>query len=113
MTSYSRGDVVLVPFPISERLSIKKRPALVLAVTSREEEGSEVTIAQVTGHIEGARLAGDYAVVGWQEAGLLRPSVVRVRLATVPATAVVRKLGVLGEEEMRGVEAGVREVLGV
>ncbi len=31
MTSYERGDVVLVPFPFSERLVTKKRPAVVVS----------------------------------------------------------------------------------
>ena len=111
MTNFSRGDLVLLPFPISDRLSTKKRPALILAVTSRGEGPSEITIAQVTGHTSGTKITGEHTIQNWQEAGLLRPSVVRLRLATVPTTAVFRKIGTLISQDLEPVENGIREML--
>jgi len=32
MTDYSFGDIVVVPFPFSDQMSAKKRPAVVVAV---------------------------------------------------------------------------------
>ena len=113
MTGYSRGDVVLVPYPIGDRLSPKKRLALVVSASPESGDATEVVIAQVTGHLDGPPRHGDHKVAQWQEAGLLRPSLVRCRLATLPASAVIRKLGALDDEDLRGVEAGLREALGL
>ena len=113
MTGYSRGDVVLVPYPIGDRLSSKKRPAVVVSATDETEAAAEVVIAQITGHLDGPPRPGDHRVARWQEAGLLRPSLVRPRLATLPARAVIRKLGALANEDLRSVEAGLRAALGM
>ena len=113
MTGYSRGDVVLVPYPIGDRLSSKKRPALVVSTTDEADAAAEVVIAQITGHLDGPPRPGDHKVAQWQDAGLLRPSLVRCRLATLPATAVIRKLGALSDEDLRGVEAGLSAALGL
>ena len=109
MTTFSRGDVVLVPYPISDRLSSRKRPAVVISASA----DGEVLIAQVTGHLDGPPRPGDHKVARWQEAGLLRPALVRARLATLPATAVLRKLGALHEKDLRGVEEGLKKALGL
>ena len=109
MTTFSRGDVVLVPYPISDRLSSRKRPAVVVNASA----DGEVLIVQVTGHLDGSPRPGDCKVAHWQEAGLLRPALVRARLATLPATAILRKLGALQEDDLSGVEEGLREVLGL
>ncbi len=113
MTGYSRGDVVLVPYPIGDRLSSKKRPALVVSATDEADATTEVVIAQITGHLDGPPRLGDHKVAQWQEAGLLRPSLVRCRLATLPISAIIRKLGTLDDKDLRGVEAGLRAALGL
>lgn len=48
MTSYKRGDIVLVPFPFSNQSAAKKRPAVVISSTpyndaSPEYEGDVVS----------------------------------------------------------------------
>ena len=34
MTGYSRGDVALAPYPIGDRLSVRKRPAVAVGANS-------------------------------------------------------------------------------
>ena len=113
MTTFSPGDIVLVPFPISDKLSSRKRPALILAMTSREGGLSEITIAQITGHTSGPKLKGEHTIQNWQEAGLLRPSMARLRLATVPTTTVFRKIGTLAPQDLELIGNGVRDMLGL
>ena len=111
MTGYSRGDVVLVPYPMGDRLSSRKRPAVVVGTGSQGEGAAEVLIAQVTGRLDGPSRPGDHRLADWQKAGILRPSLVRARLATLPAAAIIRRLGALNEDDLRGVETGLREAL--
>ena len=114
MISYSRGDVVLVPYPFSERLSSKKRPAVVVGANPDGEAATkEVLIAQITGHMDGSAWPGDYRLAHWREAGLLRPSLVRPRLATLLTSVIIRKLGALYKEDLKAVEASLRGTLGL
>jgi len=41
---YAKGDVVVLPFPYTDLLSIKKRPALVIAAL----KGNNIILAQIT-----------------------------------------------------------------
>lgn len=109
MTSYRRGDVVLIPYPLSDRLSPGKRPAVVVS----SDNAKEILIAQVTGHLDSPSRQGDHHIADWQMAGLLRPSLVRAKLATVPTTIILRKLGTLHQDDLRGVAMSLREILGL
>jgi mRNA interferase MazF len=94
MTDYNPGNIVLVPFPLGDHFTEKKRPAAIIFV-----ETNEVTIAQITGNITRSPLKGDCLITNWQECGLVRPSLIRRRFTTIPISAVLRKLGDLGNEE--------------
>jgi mRNA interferase MazF len=94
MTDYNAGDIILVPFPLGDQFTPKKRPAAIIFV-----ETDQVTMAQITGNITRSPRKGDYLIANWQECGLLRPSLVRRRFATIPISAVLRKIGNLGKEE--------------
>ncbi len=107
MTSYRRGDVVLISYPLSDRPSPGKRPAVVIS----SDNSNEILIAQVTGHLDSPSRPGDHHITDWQMAGLLRPSLVRTKLATVPTTIILRKLGTLHQNDLRGVEMSLREIL--
>ena len=106
MTTYKPGDLVLVPYPLGDPLSGKKRPALILAATD-----NEVVIAQVTGHEDGSPRSGDYKIVHWQQSGLLRASLVRMRFATLPTDALLRHLGSLHEDDLKATNEALRSAL--
>jgi len=107
MTSYERGDVVLVPFPFSERLVTKKRPAVVVSSNAYHAASSDVVIAQITSKLAVAPRPGDHRVVAWQEAGLVTPSLVRVKLATLHNGLILRRLGTMPASDMRAVDRGL------
>ncbi len=94
MTDYNPGNIVLIPFPLGDQFTTKKRPAVILFVAT-----DEVTIAQITGNITRSPQKGDHLITNWQESGLVRPSLIRRRFATIPISAVLRKLGNLGKDE--------------
>lgn len=109
MAEYNRGDVILVPYPLNDRLSSKSRPALIVS----EINSREIIIVQLTGHLVKKNEHGSYTLVHWQEAGLLRPSQVLMRMATLPVTIILRKLGKLHEDDIRRVTAALARTLGL
>jgi len=107
MTSYERGAVVLVPFPFSERPVTKKRPAVVVSSEAYHEASDDVIIAQITSKLAVRPRSGDHRVAAWQEAGLVTPSLVRVKLATLDGGLILRRLGTMPSPDMRAIDRGL------
>ena len=111
MTVFEPGDVVLVPFPFGQPAGGRKRPALIVSGTDYNQGTKQLIIAQVTGRVSGPSLVGDYLIQDWSSAGLLGPSIVRSRLATVESGLVLRKLGALTPNDLSAALAAIQRVL--
>ena len=106
MTPFRRGDLVLLAFPFSSGAGFKQRPALVILYSSDED----VLVARVTTQPYDARF--DVTIRGWQTAGLLAPSVVRVhKIAAIDKSLVRRKLGRLSAADWAAVRQKMRRML--
>lgn len=113
MTSCDRGDVVLVPFPFSDLTDVKRRPALVISTREYNDASGDVIIAQITSRTRGRPLPGDHRVQNWKKAGLLAPSLVRVRVTTLRASLVLRKLGQMPAGDMQLIDTQISSALGL
>ena len=114
MTTFSRGDIVLVPFPHTERpQETKKRPALVVTTDAYHKACRDVIIAQITSRISAVPRPGDHTIGRWRKAGLLAPSLVRARLATLRQDLVVRKLGALDDDDVGAFDKALSSALGL
>ena len=88
------GEVALVRFPFTEVAAAKKRPALVLARTTRSPRHRLSTVAMITSQVEALKLDGDVLLTDWKAAGLLHPSLLRlVKVATVDEGLVDKTIG--------------------
>jgi len=92
MTPCRRWDVVLVPFPFTDLTTSKKRPALVISPDDYND-GPDVIIAFITSRLLTPQRPGDHRIEDWRESGLPKPSLLRMKLATVARGIVIRKLG--------------------
>jgi len=59
MTTYKRGDIVLVPFPFSNQTTTKKRPAVVISSSLYNEISQDIIIMAVTSQMEKTGEIGD------------------------------------------------------
>jgi mRNA interferase MazF len=104
------GDVALVRFPFAELATTKKRPALVLARTTRSPRNRLTTLAVITSQIEALRLGGDVALTDWKSAGLLHPGLLRLaKVATVDEDLVDKVSGKLSARD----RAAARQAFGL
>ncbi|WP_156376183.1 type II toxin-antitoxin system PemK/MazF family toxin [Methylobacterium sp. Leaf117] len=88
------GAVVVVPFPYSDRLAGKRRPAVVVSGPAVAETGF-VWIAMITSANNPA-MRGDQAIDDLAAAGLDAPSVVRpVKLACIEPARILKRIGTL------------------
>ena len=77
MTTYSFGDLVLVPFPFTDQSGVKKRPAVTVSSADYNRYRPDIVIMAVTSQMRSADYFGDIPVSDWQQAGLLKPSVIK------------------------------------
>lgn len=102
--------MVPVPRDLTDRSGSEVRPAG--AVSSEEyNEGPDVLSASITSNNSALPHPGDLRIREWKAAGLLKPSLVQTKLATIEASLIRRKLGELRDEDLEAFDAGLREAL--
>ena len=107
---FSRGDVVLVPFPFTNLQGRNKRPAVVVNIEEYQFRNTDILIAPITSQLQNQRY-GDHVLSDWHGAGLLMPSLVRAKIATLRASMVERRLGQMLASDLSVIEGNLRMVL--
>jgi mRNA interferase MazF len=106
-------DVVAVPFPYSDRLAEKRRPALVVSTEALHRGYDLLWLLMITS-ASNARWACDIEVADLAAAGLPAPSLIRTaKIATVDRDRILRRLGRLAAAEARLVKAKLRENMAI
>lgn len=109
--TYAPFDVVVVPFPYSERLAEKRRPAVVVSTPELAARFGLVWLAMITS-ADNVGWPCDVAVSDLATAGLPAPSMIRpVKIATVDVTRIVRRIGRLPAKDARSVAAELKDYL--
>ena len=104
-------DVVVVPFPYSDRLAEKRRPALVISNQKLAVHGL-IWVVMITS-ADNAPWSCDVAIPNLVRAGLPAPSVVRpAKIACIEPHRINRRLGRLDKAEARAVNRKLRGFLG-
>jgi mRNA interferase MazF len=91
--TYSAYDIVVAPFPLTERPVSKRRPALVVSSDVFNRDHDQLLLAMITSGT--APWASDLAVDHWREAGLVTRCVLRFKVFTLPKSMVLRRVGTL------------------
>jgi mRNA interferase MazF len=112
MTGYNRGDVVLVRFIFSDETGERQRPAVIVSSHAYHQSRQEAIIAAITGRTDRI-LVGDHLIRGWQEAGLLFPSVATGIVRTIKQGMIARKLGIMPLPDMKKIDGNLRDALGL
>lgn len=110
MTSFSRGDVVLVKFVFADEKGTTQRPGLIVSTDRYHQRRRETILVAITSNV-GRLLVGDYKVKAWRESGLLYPSIVTGIVRTIKHDMIAAKMGALPASELHSVEDKLREIL--
>ncbi len=100
-----RWDLVVVPFPFSDKAAEKRRPALVLSDATFNGAGHTI-LAMITtrGHHP---WPGDCKLEDLTDAGLPLPCIVRLKLFTLDNRVILRRLGRLSVADRARVESNL------
>ena len=112
MASYEQFDVVVVPFPFTDRATTKRRPALVLSNSDAFNQRVGQSVLAMITSANNSHWPLDIEISDLDSAGLPSQSIVRMKLFTLDHRLIVRKAGTLSEDDRTGVERSVLELLG-
>ena len=102
-------DVVVVPFPFTEKATTKRRPALVLSKRAFNKHGYTL-LAMITTQTH-APWPGDTAIQEPQATGLRVPCTIRLKVFTIDNRLITKKIGHLSPTDCTQVERQLRQHL--
>jgi mRNA interferase MazF len=109
MPSYSKGDVVLVRYPFSDRSDAKVRPAIAVSAPYQSQDIFVVPLTSKTDHLH----AGEFAMKDWKGAGLNVMSAVKRGLFTIHQNLIIKTVGRISAEDASELERSLRGWLGL
>ena len=109
MTTYSQGEIILVPFPYTDFSANKKRPAVVMSSASYNATHPDIILAPITSRPSGT--SDEVSITDWQAAGLIKPSAIKPILVSFETQLVIRQIGTLSETDRGQVRALFARVL--
>ena len=102
--TYEPFDVVVVPFPFTDRPATKRRPALVVSTTSFNRDHRQAIPAMITTASD--EWPSDLVIGAWQESGLHVPCMIRFNLFTLGDDLIVESIGHLADADCNAVGTG-------
>ena len=111
-TSYSFGDIVLVPFPFTNQTGTKKRPAVIVSSVAYNQARRDLVIMAVTSQLRPSGDFGEVIVPDWQAAGLIKPSAIKPVITTIEQALIIRKLGRLKDDDQAALRKAISKIVG-
>jgi len=112
MTNYKFGDVVLVPFPFTNQITTKKRPAVIVSSNDYQRERFDLVLIAITSQSNPVTSFGEITVTKWKAANLIKPSIIKPVLTTISKELVIKKLGQLEEVDRQALQNLLQCILG-
>lgn len=109
--NYKFGDVVLVGFPFTNQQTIKKRPAVIISNVAYQQNRPDVIVLAITSQIRPTLTLGEYLLHDWQQAGLLKPSLLKPLIATLEQTQIIKTMGQLSSADQVGLQQVLKSIL--
>jgi mRNA interferase MazF len=111
--AYKPFEVVVVPFPFTDRKADKRRPALILS--------DDIKFNKPSGHAMLAMITSqknpdwplDTTITDNRRTGLTAPSKVRMKLFMLDSRLIVKKIGTLTDSDKNAVAQALQSLLGI
>ena len=109
---FKKWDIILVPFPFTNLQFVKKRPALILS-PENYNNGPDLVILFITSNLSAYGRMGDCLIQNWKQSGLPKPSMTRMKFATIEKSIVIRKLGRIQEPDQKSINSELQGFFGM
>jgi mRNA interferase MazF len=109
--TYKIFDVVVVPFPFTNKTAKKKRPALVLSDFEDFNDLTENCVLAMITSVNNPDWPLDTPIGSFKKAGLPAPSKVRMKLFTLDSRLIIRKIGGLSAKDQKAVKLHLQKLM--
>ena len=107
---YNPFDIVLVPFPFTDKNLTKKRPALVLSNTNYQIKTNHLILAMITS-AKNSSWDDDFKIKDTQSTGLNIDCVVRYKIFSLDERIILKKIGSISEKEQYQIKENFLKLL--
>lgn len=107
---YEAFDVVVVPFPFTDRESSKRRPALVLSNLAMFNQPSGHSVLAMITSRKNASWPLDTTIEYLPATGLTAASVVRMKMFTLDNRLIIKKIGSLATDDRNTFNKNVQQL---
>lgn len=95
--NFSKGDIVLLPYPFTDLKASKVRPAIVVA--PEDCRYSDIFVVPITSRIT-LLSSGEYVLKDWISSGLNVPSAVKRGCVLVDTKLILKKVGTCSKSDI-------------
>lgn len=111
METYNGFDVVVVPFPFTDRQTQKRRPAVVVSKNGGfSRQAGHYVLAMITSK-KNPDWPLDRTIGNLKSTGLTTASKVRMKLFTLDGRLILKKIGTLENKDRKAVSKALRDLL--
>lgn len=106
---YKKFNVVTVPFPFTDCIVSKKRPALVISSEKYQSITNHCILCMITSAKQ-SDWSSDVPIVNLKVTGLLKPSKIRFKVFSIPSELIIKRIGLLSSSEISLVKNRLVEI---
>lgn len=107
---YENNDIIIIPFPFTDKSASKRRPAVVLSNAEYIQSTDHVIAAMITS-AKNSDWISDINISNLKATGLTIPCVIRMKLFTLSKSLIVRKIGKLAPTDARQLRSRIDSIL--
>ena len=107
--TYNHLDVVVVPFPFTDKNASKRRPAIILSIKAFQAKSKHSVLLMITSS-ENTAWPMDFEITDLESAGLPAPSKIRMKFFTLDDSLIIRKLGTLGKNDKKTLKTALQKI---
>lgn len=96
MTTFNKGDVILIPFPFTDLSATKQRPALIISSDQFNNNHKDVIVMAISSQIPSQIPEDEYLLssADMKNSGLPRKSIIKLgKVVTINQSLIIKKLG--------------------
>lgn len=111
--TYELFDVVVVPYPFTDKKSTKRRPALICSNAGNFNDLVEHSVMAMITSAKNSAWPLDVLIADLKKVGLHSPSVIRMKLFTLDHRHVIKKIGSLSPKDQKAFVKALQKLMPV
>jgi mRNA interferase MazF len=108
--TYKIYEIVVVPFPFTDREKSKNRPALILSSELFNAKNGKSLLAMITSNTGKELWPNDAEIKNLKPTGLTEASLVRFKIFTIDHVLIKARIGSLDDKDVKAVQSKLKEI---